>query len=224
MISAGGGWLRAILLTAHLMILPLCVGNSDAGDEPAAAPASAPLPAASGVTESIKTDPAKKPNVIGKTVEITHDEFERNILEQVIRLDTFFGNIKTENQQKASYQLRWRNSLRVEEGGQVRYGTTLRANVKLSRINDRLHVVLFGEDEPEPFSSSLSEDPGNPGFDRGTQSMRVVNTELRYDIVRKPTLDIFLGTGVRFIIPPEAFLRRRFQYPLKTHRFSFTRL
>lgn len=223
MISAGAGWLRAFFLTAHLMILPLCVGHSNAGDEPTAAPA-APLPATSGVTESIETAPAKKPNVIGKTAEITHDELERNILEQVIRLDTFFGNIKTENRQKASYQLRWRNSLRVEEGGQVSYGTTLRANVKLSRINDRLHVVLFGEDEPEPFSSSLSEDPGNPGFDRGSQSMRVVNTELRYDIVRKPTLDIFLGAGVRLIIPPEAFVRSRFQYTRKLSDVSLLRL
>jgi len=44
----------------------------------------------------------------------THAELERNILEQVIRLDNFFGNVKIENRQKAGYQLRWRNSLRVE--------------------------------------------------------------------------------------------------------------
>jgi hypothetical protein len=175
------------------------------------------VPAASPAVDPTSAEPGKKPNAISTTVDKTHEGFERNILEQVIRLDNFFGNVKTENQQKTEYQLRWRNSLRVEQGGQVKFGTTLRANVQLTRINERLHLVVFGENEPEPFSSSLPEDPGNPGFDRNSPSLRIVNTELRYDFIRTPLLGIFLGAGVRLIIPPESFVRSRFQY---TYRIS----
>lgn len=226
MIRTRARWLRVTVLAAHLMLLPVCVGISSAGDGPVAEPSAATVSSTSNGAESTDTDPNnpdKKQNIIGKTADVTHDELERNILEQVIRLDSFFGNIKTETHQKAAYQLRWRNSLRVEQGGQVRFGTTLRANIELSRINERMNVVLLGEDEPEPFSSSLSEDPGNPGFDRRTQSLRVANTELRYGLVRTPSLDIFLGAGVRLIIPPEAFVRSRLQYTYKISDVSLLR-
>src|SRR5512133_39721 len=213
----GAGWLRAIARAACLIILPLSVGITHAGDGPPAAPAALPVPPASSLTETSDTPPDTEPNAFSTAVDVTQDELERNILEQVIRLDSFFGIIKTESQQKAAYHLRWRNSLRVDQDGRVRYGTTVRANLTLSRINDRLHGVLFGEDEPEPFSSSHSDDPVNPGFDRRGQSMRVVTTELRYEVVRQPFLEIFLGAGVRFVLPPEAFVRSRFQY---TYKFS----
>lgn len=205
-------WVRLRTLAFQLLILLVSAGISIAEDGPTAEPAAKTAPAASTVTEPSDTVPTNKSSFIGTTIYGAHDELEKNILEQVIRLDSFFGNAKTENQQTAAYQLRWRNSLRVEQGGQIKFGTTLRANLQLSRINKRLNLVIAGEDEPEPFSSSLPEDPGNPGLDRNSQSMRIANTELRYSLIQTPTLDIFLGAGVRFIFPPEAFVRSRSQY------------
>jgi hypothetical protein len=205
------------------MILPVCAGIATADDGPITEPSPTTLPAASTEADPTTADPNKTATDISKTVDETHDKFEQDILDQVIRFDNFFGNVKNESQQKAEYQLRWRNSLRVEQGGQIKPGTALWASFKLSRINERLHLVFFGENEPEPFSSSLPEDPGNPGFDRNSQSMHVVNTELRYSLVQTPTLDIFLGAGVRLIIPPEAFVRGRIQYLYKLSDVSLLR-
>lgn len=87
-----------------------------------------------------------------------------------------------------------------------------------------MNLVFAGVDEPEPFSSSLPEDPGSPGFDRSSQSsLRIANTELRYDLVKKPFLNIFLGAGVLFKIPPEAFVRSRLQYTYKISDVSLLR-
>jgi len=214
--SLPGPQIRALL--AGIMILLACAGISIAGDgSTAVGPAVTVLPATTTAAEPADTDPANKRSEFGKTVDETHAVFERNILEQVVRLDNFFGNVNTEHLQKTEYHLRWRNSLRVDQDGGTKPGTSLWANIKLSRINERLRLVITGESEPEPFSSSLPQDPGNPGYDRNTQSMHVVNTELRYGLIQTPSLDIFLGAGVRLVLPPEAFMRGRLQY---THKIS----
>jgi hypothetical protein len=216
-------WLRLLALAAQLMILPVCVGTSIAGDGTAAEPATIEVPATSPEAEATGIAPGRETTFIGNTIDESHDEIERNILEQVLRFDNFFGNVNTENQQKTEYQLRWRNSLRVEQGGKVGFGTTLRATFQLSRINERLRLVISGENEPEPLSSTLPQDPGNPGFDRSSPSTHIVNTELRYDLVRTPSLDMFLGAGVLFIIPPEPFVRSRFLYTYKIGDASLLR-
>jgi hypothetical protein len=228
-------WFRVRIPVALLMILTVCAGISIAADGPTAESASttapaAPVtaeptvPAASTAAEAAETDPDNGQTTFGTAVDETHAGLERNILEQVIRLDSFFGNFKTGNQPKAEYQLRWRNSLRVEQGGQVKAGATLRANLRLSRINERLRLVVSGENEPVPFSSSLPEDPGSPGYDRSSPTTRMANTELRYDLVQTPSMYIFLGAGVRFSIPPEPFLRSRFQYSYKIGDASLVRV
>ena len=149
---------------------------------------------------------------IGRQMEKTHDRIEQDILDQVVRLDDFFGNVKTEPKRKTRYYLRWRNSFRVGENGTVRPGMTLRASVVLSRISDRLRLAVTGDDEPDQTSPGLPEDPGNPGFDRTSRNARLVNTELRYGLVKTSALDLFLGAGFRVKIPPEGFVRSRFQF------------
>lgn len=202
-----GRWLRAVLLAAQLTVLPACAVTSAAGEGPPAGSSPAGAPGLPAGTES-----AEEPATFAETVDETHEELERSILEQVIRLDDFFGNIRSENLQKTRYQLRWRNSLRVEQDGQIKFGTTLRAHLRLSRINERLRLVVSEENSSDPLSSSHPEDPGSPGFDRNTSSTSIVNTELRYSLLQTRTLDLFLGAGVRFVLPPEAFVRSRIQY------------
>lgn len=214
MLDKIGPWLfRARILALYVMIVLMCAGIAAAEDQPPVEPAPSEVPLTSPVVEA----PRGGPTGISASVDESHDDLQRNILEQVIRLDSFFGNVTTEHQQKAAYQLRWRNSLRVEHDGQLKFGTTVRVNLQLSRINERLRLVIAGEDEPGQSSSSLPQDPGSPGFDRSSQSIRIANTELRYSLVQTPSLDIFIGAGVRLIIPPEAFVRGRFQY---THKIS----
>lgn len=201
-------------------------GQDNAAVPPIGSPsldnAAAP-PVASPVQDNAAAPPA--PGPIGVTapetavevglLERTHLRLERGIFERVIRLDNFFGNVKTEGLQPPDYQLRWRNSLRVEEGGHVKYRTTVHGSFILPKISKRVRLTISGETEPEPFTSKLPEDPGYPGFDRTLANTRVVNTELRYGVIRTPSTEVFLGAGVRVKYPLESFVRSRGQYFLR---------
>ena len=180
------------------------------------ATASPPAPSMPGATPSTPPAPPAVPDTtfagaLGKTADHTHDLLERGFLQQVINLDDFFGKTNSPKEVYSSYLLRWRNSLRLQQGGGVNLGSTLRANVDLSKINERLQLSISGEDKPDQFAPSLPEDPGSPGFDRTFNSARIVNTELRYQLLRTPVTDFFLGAGVDFVWPPQVFARARIQ-------------
>ena len=202
----------SVLLAAVFLLLPLGTETSLAGDGAATAPPTAAAPVPEESPAPVDRTFTEQMVGIGKEMEETHDRIEQDILERVIRLDDFFGNVKTEAQRKTRYQLRWRNSFRVDEDGNIQPGMTLRASVVLSRISDRLRLAITGEDEPDQTTPGLPQDPGNPGFDRTSRNARLVNTELRYGLVKTTDLDLFLGAGFRVTIPPEGFVRSRFQY------------
>ncbi|MGD0585586.1 MAG: hypothetical protein ABSA86_07390 [Oryzomonas sp.] len=187
--------------------------------EPAPATTSDQTPAPPGDTSI-----SDKPNTNENTMDEIHKRLELGILNQAIRIDNFFGSVKPEKQQETVYELRWRNSVRIEQGGRVSLGTAAWANFTFPRISDRLHLSITGEDQPQPFAQSLPEDPGNPGLDRTSQTTtHIVNTELRYGLISTPTMNLFLGAGVRFVLPIEAFLRSRFQYIYKFSDVSLVR-
>lgn len=212
--------LRLVLLLTTVLFLAAPWGGGTFAAEPPPAPTAPKAAPSHEEEEELNDNPFEEPFeelgeqivTLGKSMESTHDQLEQQILDQVIRLDDFFGNVKTEEQRKTRYLLRWRNSLRGEENGNLKPGMTLRANVVLSKISDRLRLAVTGEDEPDRISPALPEDPGNPGFDRTTRNARLINTELRYGLVKTLDMDLFLGAGFRLIIPPEGFVRSRFQY------------
>ena len=180
----------------------------------AATPDEPPVPASREPTPSEKLIEEKAPGVVS-AVEKGHARLERDILDRVIRFDDFFGNVKTEDVQYPNYLIRWVNSLRLEEGSHFIYRTTARASFVLPKISQRLRLAVSGENEPEPFPTGLREDPGNPIFDRFRDRARFVNTELRYSVIQKPYVDLFLGTGVRVTTPLETFARSRLQCYLR---------
>lgn len=159
--------------------------------------------------------------VWGKRFEATHEGIERYFLEQTVRVDDFFGSENVPGTKPTRYQLRWRNSLRVDHDGTTNFGPSVRLNVALSKLNDRFRLIIAGENEPEPATQSLPRDPGSPGFDRTTPNTHFVNTELRYDLLRTPALQLFVGAGVRVRLPFEAFARSRLDY---LHTFNDTTL
>lgn len=154
----------------------------------------------------------------------THKYLEKNILEQIVRLDDFFGRTKSEHLRKTSYLLRWRNSLRLDEDGKLKPAITFRANIHLSRLNERLRLSISGEDVTETNTQSIPEDPGNPGFDRTTQPTRLVNTELRYILKQTTNIDSFLGAGIRLNFPMKTFIRGRFLYKYQLSDIAQLRL
>jgi hypothetical protein len=105
---------------------------------------------------------SRKMTDFGKNMDLAHELIEQDILKEAIRFDDFFGKANTEYLRPTSYELRWRNSLRmVHDGNELKYGTGLQANMVLSKISERLHLSITGDEEAAPLTPSLPEDPGN---------------------------------------------------------------
>jgi len=173
---------------------------------------------------SLTGEKNEKSSSIGKTADETHDRLERGILQQVVSLDNFFGKVNSQKEQRSSYLLRWRSSLRLEQENLLQFGSGLRANVDLSRISERLLLTISGAKEPESFAPSLPEDPGNPNSDRTFQNTRIVNSELRYKLFHSPIDDLFLGAGLDLALPFRYFARARYQHILRISEISQVRL
>jgi hypothetical protein len=207
-------WIRlAVVLSFFFLMAEADVSNagedsiSGVAPEPEAPFATGP-PAEPAPEEKTLTE---KAIAFEKAMAETHDRIEQTILEQAIRIDDFFGNVTTENLKNTEYKLRWRNSFKISDDGNVHYGATVRANVVLSKINEQLRLSIYGDRDATESTQSLAEDPGNPGFDRTeTPTGRIVNTELRYQLIHSPITDFFLGAGARVTLPMEAFVRGRF--------------
>jgi hypothetical protein len=207
--SGSSNRIPAFALAAFLALSAMGPGLSGAEEEPPE-----PDPA-----ESL---PTRKAGAAGKVMDEAHAFLEQSILKRVIWFDEFFGNVKAEDVRQPEYLIRWRNSLRWDEGGKFTFRTSARAGLRLPKISDRLHLVISGESEAEP-SPRLPEDPGNPGFDRTLPKTRLVNTELRYGVLKTPDLDLFLGAGVRFVLPVETFVRSRFLYTRRLGEVALAR-
>jgi hypothetical protein len=221
--------LLTLFLTVQLTLQFTEVGFSIADETPEMAPLPINKPTLSTPSsqpESVLPENGyfkEKINAIEHNIDEVHDTLEEDILHLTIRLDDFFGNLKAESK-PTGYRLSWSNSIRDEIGGGLKFGSALRANVVLSKISDRLRLSLSGENKPEPLAASIPEDPGNPGFNRTAQTTKIVNAELRYELFRTQSTDIFLGAGFRLVIPLEAFVRNRYQYAYHINDISLVRV
>jgi hypothetical protein len=207
-------------------------------DQVSPAPSSQPAPPLLAAESALPPEPEPAPEfnpleeppttgymtAIGKAMDVAHASLERGILGQELRFDKFFGTVNTEGLRQTKYELRWRNAFRVEHGWDLLYGTSIRAHFTLSRISEKLRLVIAGEDEPGVTRQTLPQDPGSPGFDRTTPAAHFANTELRYDLLQTPSIYLFLGAGVRVSLPFEAFLRSRFQYTTHLNEITLMRV
>lgn len=215
-------------LTALVLAMPLyfpsgTAGGAIAGErlpiQPLSEPQTMPAatPAKSKEPDPVKTFINDDTTEAKKDVDTVHDRLEQGILGEIISLDNFFGNPKMGDEGKTEYQLHLRNSVRVALNGNLKYGASIRANVTLSKISERLRLYIAGDNTPETLAPRLPEDPGNPGFDRPSVTAKIANTELRFWFLQTPSTNMFLGAGFKLVIPPEAFIRSRIQH---THYIS----
>jgi hypothetical protein len=192
--------------------------NSEVPAFPAAGPVPWPTPVATAAT------PPYRPGVIVQTADAVHDGIEQNILQQAIWLDNFFGKPRTDKELAAGYLLRLRGDIRYQLDGGQKLQFDVRLNLTLPKIDERLRLIVSGENEADQITPRLPEDPGNPGFDRTFQnSTRIVNTELRYGLIRTPSTDFFLGAGIGFVYPPNVFARGRYQYTRRLSEVTLAR-
>jgi hypothetical protein len=143
-------------------------------------------------------------------VDRTHSRIERDLFDAVVWFDRFFGDERMVVTERPESFLRWMNDLRWDEEERFSFRSTLRASLHLPRLRKRWRLVISGETRGDP-NAVTPEDPGNPGLDTGSR-VRTGSTELVYDILRTPRSTLDVGAGVRVKIPPDAFVRTRFQH------------
>ena len=143
-------------------------------------------------------------------VDRTHSRVERDLFDTVVWFDRFFGDDRMVVTERPESYLRWKNELRWDQEEHYSFRSTVRASLRLPRLKDRWHLIISSESRGDP-NAIIPEDPGNPGLNIGSHG-RTSSTELVYDIFRTPHSILDVGAGVRVKIPPDAFVRTRFQH------------
>ena len=230
-----------VLLAALLLIL--AAGSSPAADfPPGSTPAATdnvagPVAPAADNTDNVTGPEApaadNTDNVAGPEapaadngwVDRTHSQIERDLFDTAVWFDRFFGDDRMVVPERPEWYLRWKNELRWDQEEHYTFRSTVRASLRLPRLKDRWHLMVSSESRGDP-NAIIREDPGNPALDIGSRG-RVSSTELVYDIFRTPNSVLDVGAGVRVKIPPDAFVRTRFQHArpvaFNTHgRFTAT--
>ncbi len=140
----------------------------------------------------------------------THSWVGRELSDAVVWFDRFFGDERVVLAERPEAYLRWKSELRWDEVERTTFRSTVRASLRLPRLKNRWRLVFTSESRGDP-TTVIPEDPGNPGLDPASQ-VRTSSTALIYDIFRTPRSVLDAGVGVRVKIPPNAFVRTRFQY------------
>lgn len=173
-------------------------------------PLAADLPGGSPPPAADNTPGAVAPIADNNWVDRYHSRIERDLFGTVVWFDRFFGDERIEIRERPESFLRWMNDLRWDEEERFTFRSTVRASLRLPRLQKRWRVVILGETRGG-LNPVNPEDPGNPGLDPGSR-VRSGSTELAYDILRTPRSTLDAGAGVRVKIPPDAFVRTRFQH------------
>jgi len=143
-------------------------------------------------------------------VDRTHSRLERDLFDTVVWFDRFFGDERIVVTERPESFLRWMNDARWDEEERFSFRSMVRASLRLPRLKKRWRIVISGETRGDP-NAVTPEDPGNPGLDVDSR-VHTGSTELIYDILRTSRSTLDAGAGVRVKIPPDAFVRTRFQH------------
>ncbi len=193
-----GGILFPTLAVA--LLLSLGPGASAAADRPGG-----PDPAG---TDNAADQVA--PAADNSWVDRSHSYVERDLFLFAAWFDRFFGDERMEVTGKPGSLLRWKNDFRWDEEEGFTYRTTVRAAFRLPRLKKRWRLVISGESKGDPTAVN-PEDPGNPALDP-SRTVRTSSTELIYDLLETSRSSLFVGAGVHLKLPPDAFVRTRFQH------------
>ena len=143
-------------------------------------------------------------------IDRSHAYFDRKINQVVTWVDGLFGATDRQDTKKADIKLQWSNELRAEEGENVKYHSALHARLYLPRFEKRIRLEIMQETRQEAVIPVPIE-PGTPvaNTPTTTNTLRALNTELRYYAHESKTSYAFLAVGSRFVWPPETFVRSR---------------
>jgi hypothetical protein len=194
------------LALAPSLLLSLATGASFAAGPPAGSASAATDNAAA----TDNTAGAATPATDNSWLDRTHSRVERDLFDAVVWFDRFFGDERMEVTERPESFLRWTNAVRWDEEEHFSFRSTVRASLRLPRLEKRWRLVVSGETRGDP-NALTQEDPGNPGLDAESR-VRAGSTELVYDLLRTSRSTLDVGAGARVKIPPSAFVRTRFQH------------
>ena len=143
-------------------------------------------------------------------VDRSHTWVERGLFDVVVWFDHFFGDERMVVIERPEAYLRWKTELRWDEEEQYSFRSSVRASLRLPRMKKRWRLVFTSESKGDP-NAVIPEDPGNPGLNPASQ-VRTSSTELIYDVFRTTHSVLDAGVGVQVKIPPNAFVRTRYQH------------
>ena len=186
-------------LFAALLLL-LAAGSSPASD---IAAGSAPA-----TTDNVAN--RKAPAAHDRWTDQTHSWVERGLFDAAVWFDDFFGDERMVVIERPEAYLRWKTELRWDEEEHTSFRNSVRASLSLPRLKKRWRLVFTSESTGDP-TAIIPEDPGNPGLNPASQ-VRTASTELVYNIFRTPRSTLDAGAGVQLKIPPNGFVRTRFQH------------
>jgi hypothetical protein len=140
----------------------------------------------------------------------SHSWIEGGMFDVVVWFDNFFGDERLVVIERPEAYLRWKSELRWDEEEGYSFRSSVRASLLLPRMKKRWRLVFTSESQGDP-NAVIPEDPGNPGLNPASQ-VRTSSTELIYDVFRTTYSVLDAGVGVQVKIPPNAFVRTRYQH------------
>jgi len=143
-------------------------------------------------------------------VDRSHTWVERGLFDTAVWFDRFFGDERMVVIERPEAYLRWKTELRWDEEEDYSFRSSVRASLALPRLKKRWRLVFTSESKGDP-NAVIPEDPGNPGLNPAS-TVRTSSTELIYDVFRTTHSVLDAGVGVQLKIPPNAFVRTRYQY------------
>ena len=173
------------------------------------------------VPENVKPAIAATPANEG-FIDRSHAFFDRKVNQVVSWFDDFFANKARQDTENSDIKLQWFNELRAEEGENVKFHTSLHAQLRLPKLQKRLRLEIMQETRQEAVIPVPIE-PGTPvtNTPTTTNTLRALNTELRYYAHETKTAYAFLAVGSRFVWLPETFVRSRllWRHPFADNTF-----
>ena len=235
------------VLVAALLLFPAIrdslAADSPAGSAPAATDNAAGLDNAAGSHNATGSDnaagmdnTAASDNVVGLDIDLglvvpvpdntwmdrSHTWVERGLFDVAVWFDHFFGDERMVVVERPEAYLRWKTELRWDEEEQYSFRSSVRASLRLPRLKRRWRLVFTSESKGDP-NAVIPEDPGNPGLNPAS-TVRTSSTELIYDVFRTTYSVLDAGVGVQVKIPPNAFVRTRYQHARPLARDTLGRL
>ncbi len=177
--------------------------------EAPAATDNVPIPEAPAVADNVVILEVPVPTDNG-WVDRSHSWIETGLFDMVVWFDRFFGDERMKITERPEWFLRWKTEFRWDQEENFIFRSSVRASLHLPRLKKRWRLVFTSESRGDP-TAVIPEDPGNPGVNPASQ-VRSSSTELVYNIFQTPRSTLDAGAGVQVKIPPNAFLRTRFQH------------